>query len=169
MTRWTAAEEERLRALVAAAGEPTAMGAFKGIAESLGTGRSHSGVFQHWEILQGRRSKRNVVKPVHDVAAEKVHAEETAGDGQLVPAAPAATGADDADASAAKAPAKKKTGRPRKNGLVATVLPDVVPDPTGPIVQAALAKPAPPPEAAENGTAATPLPLFAAADTNFRH
>jgi len=52
--RWTADEESRLRTLVAEVGK----GKWAVVAENLGTGRSASGVEQHWQIMIGQR-KRN--------------------------------------------------------------------------------------------------------------
>eukprot|EP00316_Scyphosphaera_apsteinii_P000675 CAMPEP_0119299392 /NCGR_PEP_ID=MMETSP1333-20130426/1469_1 /TAXON_ID=418940 /ORGANISM="Scyphosphaera apsteinii, Strain RCC1455" /LENGTH=544 /DNA_ID=CAMNT_0007300803 /DNA_START=41 /DNA_END=1672 /DNA_ORIENTATION=+ len=52
--RWNAEEEEKLKALVLELGDR----AWKQIAERLGTGRSVSGLEQHWQIMVGKR-KRN--------------------------------------------------------------------------------------------------------------
>lgn len=52
--RWTVDEEARLRTLVQEMGK----GKWTAVAEALGSGRSASGVEQHWQIMIGQR-KRN--------------------------------------------------------------------------------------------------------------
>lgn len=52
--RWTVDEEARLRTLVQEMGK----GKWAAVAEALGSGRSASGVEQHWQIMIGQR-KRN--------------------------------------------------------------------------------------------------------------
>jgi len=56
--RWTVDEEARLRALVQEIGK----GKWTLIAENLGTGRSASGVEQHWQIMIGQRKRNSSAK-----------------------------------------------------------------------------------------------------------
>jgi len=56
--RWTVDEESRLRALVGEIGKNK----WAVIAESLGTGRSASGVEQHWQIMIGQRKRNSSAK-----------------------------------------------------------------------------------------------------------
>ena len=56
--RWTVDEEARLRGLVNDIGK----GKWAVVAESLGTGRSASGVEQHWQIMIGQRKRNSSAK-----------------------------------------------------------------------------------------------------------
>jgi hypothetical protein len=51
VARWTAEEEDRLRSLVGNTGEAN----WEGIAQALGTGRTGTGVDQHYQIMTGKR------------------------------------------------------------------------------------------------------------------
>lgn len=68
--RWTVDEEARLRALVQEIGK----GKWSKIAERLGTGRSASGVEQHWQIMIGQRKRNSSAKtPPYKPPATQQH------------------------------------------------------------------------------------------------
>ena len=51
--RWSAEEEERLKAIISTIGDKD----WTMISDQLGTGRSNSGVEQHWQIMTGKRKR----------------------------------------------------------------------------------------------------------------
>ena len=66
--RWNRDEEERLKKLV---GEHGAKRSWQKISEQLGSGRTASGVEQHWQVMTGQRQRNGATVP-KVIASEKL-------------------------------------------------------------------------------------------------